>query len=133
MARRKKSARSATVVKARKTATRAQEMVRDAFESAQESVQARLGSAREQAGETWDNLEALFQSRVHRALAQIGVPSAEEVRLLTRRVTELSENVKALASRSARAAAKPAAERSPSRKSSSRRKVVKRKVARATR
>jgi poly(hydroxyalkanoate) granule-associated protein len=69
----------------------AEEMIREAFESAQESVQARLGSARDQASETWDNLEALFQSRVHKAMNQLGVPTAEEIRVLTRRVAELLE------------------------------------------
>lgn len=73
--------------------TTAEKMIRDVVESAQGS-----------ATETWDNLEALFQSRVQRALQQIGVPSASEVRLLTKRVAELNDNVKALSARSARSA-----------------------------
>jgi poly(hydroxyalkanoate) granule-associated protein len=73
--------------------------IRDVFETAQESVEARVGSARDQATETWENLEALFQSRVQKALQQIGVPSAEEVRLLTRRVAELNASVKALSTK----------------------------------
>jgi polyhydroxyalkanoate synthesis regulator phasin len=68
-------------------------MIRDVFESAQGS-----------ATETWDNLEALFQSRVQRALQQIGVPNASEIRLLTKRVAELNDNVKALSAKSARSA-----------------------------
>jgi len=79
----------------------AEQMIRDAFESAQGSVQTRLGSARDQATETWDNLEALFQSRVHKAMQQLGVPSADEIRLLTKRVAELNDNVKALSARRA--------------------------------
>jgi poly(hydroxyalkanoate) granule-associated protein len=79
-------------------------MIRDVFESAQGSVQTRFGSAREQATETWDNLEALFQSRVQKALQQIGVPNASEIRLLTKRVAELNDNVKALSAKSARSA-----------------------------
>jgi len=75
----------------------AERMIRDAFEAAQGTVESRFGSAREQATETWDNLEVLFQSRVHKALQQLGVPSGDEIRLLTRRVAELNENVKALA------------------------------------
>jgi poly(hydroxyalkanoate) granule-associated protein len=63
----------------------AEQVIRDAFEAAQGSVESRLGSARDQASETWDNLEALFQ-----------------IRLLTKRVAELNENVKALAARQAR-------------------------------
>jgi poly(hydroxyalkanoate) granule-associated protein len=80
----------------------AEKMIRDVFGSAQGSVQSRLDSARDQATETWDNLEVLFQSRVQRALQQIGVPTAEEIRLLTRRVAELNDNVKSLAARPAR-------------------------------
>jgi poly(hydroxyalkanoate) granule-associated protein len=83
--------------------TTAEKMIRDIFESAQGSVQTRVGSAREQASETWNNLEALFQSRVQKALQQIGVPNASEIRLLTRRVAELNDNVKALSARSSKA------------------------------
>ena len=75
----------------------AEQVIRDAFEAAQGSVESRLDSARDQANETWDNLEALFQSRVHKALQQLGVPSGDEIRLLTKRVAELNDNVKALA------------------------------------
>jgi poly(hydroxyalkanoate) granule-associated protein len=88
----------------RKTKGTARSKVREVFESAQGRVQTRIGSARDQANETWDNLEALFQSRVQKALQQIGVPSAEEIRLLTRRVAELNETVKALAARQGRGA-----------------------------
>ncbi len=77
----------------------AQRMVRDAFESAQDTVQTRVGGAREQAQETLDNLEALFQNRVQRAMHQLGVPTAEEIRVLTRRVAELNENVKRIDAR----------------------------------
>jgi poly(hydroxyalkanoate) granule-associated protein len=80
----------------------AEHVIRDAFEAAQGTVESRLDSARDQANETWDNLEALFQSRVHKALQQLGVPSGDEIRLLTKRVAELNENVKALAARQAR-------------------------------
>jgi poly(hydroxyalkanoate) granule-associated protein len=77
----------------------ARRVVRDAFGTAQETLQSRVGGAREQAQETWDNLEALFQSRVQRAMHQLGVPTAEEIRLLTRRVAELNESVSALGTR----------------------------------
>ncbi len=77
----------------------AQQMVRDAFESAQETLQTRVGGARGQAQETWDNLETLFQNRVQRAMHQLGVPTAEEIRLLTRRVAELNENVRRINAR----------------------------------
>jgi len=79
------------------------------FETAQESVQSRIGSARDQASETWDNIEALFQSRVQKAMQQLGVPSADEIRLLTRRVAELNENVKALSAKRPRGGKSPRA------------------------
>jgi len=81
--------------------TTAEKMIRDVFQSAQGS-----------ATETWDNLEALFQSRVQKALQQIGVPNASEIRLLTKRVAELNDNVKALSAKSARSAK---AKRAPAR------------------
>jgi poly(hydroxyalkanoate) granule-associated protein len=77
----------------------ARRMVRDAFGTAQETLQSRVGGAREQAQETWDNLETLFQSRVQRAMHQLGVPTAEEIRALTRRVAELNESVSAIGTR----------------------------------
>jgi poly(hydroxyalkanoate) granule-associated protein len=80
----------------------AEQVIRDAFEAAQGTVESRFDTARDQATETWDNLEALFQSRVHKALQQLGVPSGDEIRLLTKRVAELNENVKALTARQAR-------------------------------
>jgi poly(hydroxyalkanoate) granule-associated protein len=88
----------------------AQRMVRDAFESAQDTVQTRVGGAREQAQETLDNLEALFQNRVQRAMHQLGVPTAAEIRTLTMRVAELNESVKRIEARERpRKPARPAA------------------------
>ena len=84
--------------------TTAQRRVRDVFETAQETLQSRVGGAREQAQETWDNLEALFQSRVQRAMHQLGVPTAEEVRALTRRVAELNDSVNRINQRPAKPA-----------------------------
>jgi len=77
----------------------AQKMVRDAFESAQETVQTRVGGAREQAQETLDSLEALFQKRVERAMHQLGVPTAAEIRVLSQRVAQLNETVQRLDAR----------------------------------
>jgi poly(hydroxyalkanoate) granule-associated protein len=73
----------------------AQRRMRDVLGAAQATLQGRVGSAREQVQETWDNLEALFQSRVQRAMHQLGVPTAAEIRELSRRVAELNEAVNA--------------------------------------
>lgn len=88
----------------------AQRVVRDAFESAQETLQTRVGGARDQAQETLDNLETLFQSRVQRAMHQLGVPTAAEIRELSRRVAALNESVMA-SSRPQRATKKAGAKR----------------------
>ena len=77
----------------------ARQMARDAFDTAQETLQTRVGGARNQAQETWDNLEALFQQRVQRAMHQLGVPTAAEIRALTQRVAELNESVRRLEAR----------------------------------
>jgi poly(hydroxyalkanoate) granule-associated protein len=82
----------------------AEKMIRDVFESAHDSVQSRLENARGQATETWDNLEALFQGRVQKALQQIGVPSAGEIRILTQRVADLNDSVRKLTAKSGRPA-----------------------------
>jgi poly(hydroxyalkanoate) granule-associated protein len=92
----------------------AEQVIREAFENAQESVQAKLDSARDQATETWDNLETLFQSRVQKAMNQLGVPTAEEIRVLTRRVAELNTTVKTLSAKQARA--KRAAGKAPAKR-----------------
>jgi poly(hydroxyalkanoate) granule-associated protein len=93
--------------------TTAQRRVRDVLEAAQETLQSRVGGARGQAQETWDNLEALFQSRVQRAMHQLGVPTAAEIRELSRRVAELNESVNATArpQRAAEKKSRPGAKR----------------------
>lgn len=58
-----------------------------------------MNQARAQAGETLEALEKVFQTRVHRALAQLGVPSSEEIAALGRRVDALNANVERLAAR----------------------------------
>lgn len=92
--------------------TQTEKMIRDAFEAAQSTMQTRVEGVRGQAGETWENLEALFQNRVHKALRQIGVPNADEIRLLTKRVVELHIAVDQLAARTAKGTKRrPAAKR----------------------
>jgi poly(hydroxyalkanoate) granule-associated protein len=98
--------------------TTAQRRVRDVLGTAQETLQSRVGGAREQAQETLDNLEALFQSRVQRTMHQLGVPTAAEIRELSRRVSELNETVMA-SSRPRRAAKKTG----PKRKAPAKRRV----------
>ena len=48
------------------------------------------------AGGTWDKLEQVFEDRVSRALARLGVYTSSDVEKLSERVNELSEAVNAL-------------------------------------
>jgi poly(hydroxyalkanoate) granule-associated protein len=60
------------------------------------SFDTRLNQVRGQAEDAYDNLEAMFQTRVRRALTQLGVPSAEDVESLSQRVGELNASVSKL-------------------------------------
>jgi poly(hydroxyalkanoate) granule-associated protein len=75
----------------------AQKVVMQAFHGAQKSVNQRVDTVKEQASETWDNLEKIFQTRVQRAMHQLGMPTAEEITALSRRVHELAASVEKLA------------------------------------
>ncbi len=54
------------------------------------------GQFQKQANGTWDKLEGIFEQRVERALARLGVPSNKDVGDLTRRVEELTAAVRKL-------------------------------------
>lgn len=71
----------------------AQQAVMQAFRGAQKTVNRGMDDVQAQAGETWDNLEKIFQARVQRALHQLGVPTAQEFAALRRRVDGLDANV----------------------------------------
>jgi poly(hydroxyalkanoate) granule-associated protein len=68
-----------------------------AFQGAQKTVNQRVDTVKAQAGETWDNLEKIFQTRVQRAMHQLGMPTAEEITALARKVAELAAAVERLA------------------------------------
>lgn len=63
----------------------------------QTSITERVSKVRGQATDALDGLEKVFQTRVHRALTQLGVPSAEEVQSLSKRVDRLNANIDKLA------------------------------------
>ena len=77
------------------------------------------GGLQKQANGTWDKLETVFEERVERALARLGVPTNKEIGDLTRRVEQLTASVQKLSG--GRAVKKTAAPR----------KRVARKVAKA--
>lgn len=59
----------------------------------------------------WDRLETIFEERVAKALASLGVPQASEVQELTAKVEQLSAQLAKLAAASARPARKAPAAR----------------------
>jgi len=81
----------------------AEKLLREAIGTVQSTVDERVKTTRDQATETWEQLEKMFQGRVQRVLHQAGVPSATEVRALSKRVDHLNASV-ALLARSRRAA-----------------------------
>ena len=88
----------------------AQKVVMQAFQGAQQTVNRRIDNVQAQAGESWDQLEKIFQTRVQRALHQLGMPTAEEISALSRKVDTLAASVDRLAAGAKRAtrAARPA-------------------------
>jgi poly(hydroxyalkanoate) granule-associated protein len=64
---------------------------------------------------TWSKLEQVFEDRVARALNRLGVPRAEEIKELSRRITELNASVQTLLAKQKTAAKRPSAKKlSPS-------------------
>ena len=89
--------------------TNAQRLVKGAWQGLRETVDARAAEVRGKAGETIENLEAIFQSRVQKALQQLGMPTSKEINALSRKVNELNHSVHALTrSRSGGRGGKPA-------------------------
>ncbi|MEF2270158.1 phasin family protein [Janthinobacterium sp. LS2A] len=71
-----------------------------------------------QASGSWDKLEQVFEERVARALATIGVPTQQDIAALHAQIDALSRQVAALSAKAApapkpRAAAKPAVKAAP--------------------
>lgn len=75
----------------------AEKTLRSLLEGVQGSINSRVSQVQGQANDTLAGLEKMFQTRVHRALTQLGVPSAEEVESLSKRVDALNANIDRLA------------------------------------
>ena len=56
-------------------------------------VENKMDSARKQVQDNWDKLETVFEDRVARVLGRLGVPTADEVRELTKQVETLNAKV----------------------------------------
>lgn len=58
------------------------------------AVENGVSQVRERTQETWDRLEQVFEDRVSRALAKLGVPGKKELDDLLKRVDELNRDVR---------------------------------------
>ncbi|MDB5945258.1 MAG: poly granule associated protein [Ramlibacter sp.] len=79
----------------------------------------------------WDKLETIFEGRVSKALNKLGVPTAEDIELLSARIEELNRHMSSFAAKTGagkaaagagegetgKSGAKPAAKRKPAKKS----------------
>lgn len=94
---------------------RTQKMAEDKVGGVTDTVNKIADNVSKQAAGSWDKLEQVFEERVSRALASLGVPTKGDVQTLTKRVEELSKAVATLSGKKAPAAkaapAKPAAKK----------------------
>jgi len=74
---------------------------RDVLGGMQSRISAGIGQAQGQAADVLGNLEKIFQTRVHRVLSQLGVPSASEVEALSKRVDSLNKSIDRLGTKRA--------------------------------
>lgn len=70
---------------------------------AREAVLARAGEAKSRTAEAVTQLERVFEDRVERVVAKLGVPTARDVRALSRQVAHLQQSVDQLRRSRARA------------------------------
>lgn len=71
-------------------------LAQGALKELRETVDTRTAAARGKASEALDNLEEIFQTRVQKALQQLGMPTSQEIGALSRKVNELNRSVQAL-------------------------------------
>lgn len=63
------------------------------LDKSMDGVRDQAGSVRKQANDNWDKLENIFDDRVSRVLARLGIPTRDDVNGLSKRVQELSRKV----------------------------------------
>lgn len=73
-----------------------QERTAEVWQQLRSTLDARTAGVRGKATETMDNLEGILQTRVLKALQQLGVPTSQEIDALSRKVNELNRSVQAL-------------------------------------
>lgn len=94
----------------KQTASDSAATVRKGVTGVREELESKIDAARKQAEDRWDKLETVFEDRVARVMANLGVPSADDLKKLSAQVESLSNRVAELAKQKA---AKPAASKAP--------------------
>jgi len=96
----------------RKVVEKGAKSVEGKVSSARGDLESKLDQARKQAEDRWDKLENVFEERVARVMAGLGVPSGDDIKKLARQVELLGQQVTELASQSAAVpASKPTAKK----------------------
>lgn len=88
-------------------------LAQGALQELRETVDTRTAAVRGKASEALDNLEEIFQTRVQKALQQLGMPTSHEIGALSRKVNELNRSVQALTRGKPAAAARKASPAPP--------------------
>lgn len=89
-----------------------------------DTVESKVGQARERATDTWDRLEKVFEERVQRALVKLGVPNRDDLAGLSDRVDALTAELRRQGGAPAAKAAKAAASKTPAKKAAAPRKAA---------
>jgi poly(hydroxyalkanoate) granule-associated protein len=71
-------------------------VVDNSTKDVRKAVEGRLTLVRDTASEQINKLEKVFENRVSSVLGRLGIPSRDDVQTLSKRVAELSKEVKAL-------------------------------------
>ena len=94
---------AALQTRARKLAVAQAKEARAAVIEARETVTARADEAKTRTMDAVSKLEKVFENRVQGAIAKLGVPTARDVRALSRQVAQLQQSVDQLRRSRARA------------------------------
>lgn len=73
-----------------------QQRTADIWKDLRSQLDSGAAAVRGKASETMENLEDILQTRVQKALQQLGVPTSHEIDALARKVNELNHSVQAL-------------------------------------
>lgn len=80
---------------------RTRKLADETVQEVTERVNTIAGTVSNRANAQWDKLEAVFEERVARALARLGVPTNKDLQQLTKRIEQLSKAVNELTAKKA--------------------------------